>query len=162
MKKEVCIAVDYGGTKMMIAAVEKDGNILVSHTYKTGYRELKYASNAVISCFDDFYVNKISNLMSVVCIGMGLVGQINYRNGIWEKLYGLPNDNAIPISSLISGRYQIPCTVDNDVKVSMAAERKYGTSKGSSNFVYINIGTGISAGVVCDGHILRGKKQQCW
>lgn len=34
IKEEICIAIDYGGTKMMVAAVDKGGNILVLNTYR--------------------------------------------------------------------------------------------------------------------------------
>lgn len=156
MQNEVCVAVDFGGTKLMIGAVTREGEILASKIYKTGFLKIGDAGKAVLSNLDSFIKYDLPDSCKMVCIGMGVVGQINYKQGVWEKLYEINSDEKIPITDIVRKKYRVPCGIDNDVKAALAAERRLGIGKNSSNFIYVNVGTGIAAGVVCDGRVLRG------
>jgi glucokinase-like ROK family protein len=46
--------------------------------------------------------------------------------------------------------------VDNDVNVMALGEIYQGCGKGIDNLIFIKIGTGIGAGIVCEGKIYRG------
>jgi predicted NBD/HSP70 family sugar kinase len=46
--------------------------------------------------------------------------------------------------------------VDNDVNVMALGEATGGAAKGISNLIFVKIGTGIGAGIICEGRIYRG------
>jgi glucokinase-like ROK family protein len=46
--------------------------------------------------------------------------------------------------------------VDNDVNVMALGEINQGAGQGVDNLIFIKIGTGIGAGIICDGKIYRG------
>jgi len=46
--------------------------------------------------------------------------------------------------------------VDNDVNVMALGELYHGSGKGADNLIFVKIGTGIGAGIVCEGKIYRG------
>jgi glucokinase-like ROK family protein len=46
--------------------------------------------------------------------------------------------------------------VDNDVNMMALGEMYQGSGKGIDNLIYVKIGTGIGAGIVCAGKIYRG------
>jgi glucokinase-like ROK family protein len=46
--------------------------------------------------------------------------------------------------------------VDNDVNVMALGEVYQGAGKGVGNLIFVKIGTGIGAGIVCEGKIYRG------
>jgi predicted NBD/HSP70 family sugar kinase len=46
--------------------------------------------------------------------------------------------------------------IDNDVNVIALGEVSLGAARGVSNLIAVKIGTGIGAGIICDGHIYRG------
>jgi len=52
--------------------------------------------------------------------------------------------------------FQLPCGIDNDVACATRAEQTFGWGQQSKNFIYFNIGTGIAAGTVVDGHYVEG------
>ena len=155
-QNELCVAVDFGGTKLLVGAVTRTGEILASDTYKTGFVDQQEAARALLRDLDTFMQAKPWGDGAVCAIGMGLVGQIDHARGSWEKMYCLQGDAPIPIASIIQERYAVPCAIDNDVKAALMAERTLGVGKNCCNFAYINIGTGIAAGLVCDGRVLRG------
>jgi glucokinase len=50
----------------------------------------------------------------------------------------------------------IPVTIDNDRACSILGEQWKGTAKGCKDAIFIAVGTGIGAGVLTDGNVLRG------
>jgi glucokinase-like ROK family protein len=46
--------------------------------------------------------------------------------------------------------------VDNDVNVMALGEVSVGAAKGIDNIIFVKIGTGIGAGIICEGRIYRG------
>lgn len=51
-----------------------------------------------------------------------------------------------------------PVTVDNDANLAATAEFRYGAHAGTTNLVYLTGEVGIGAGVITDGHLLRGSR----
>ena len=50
----------------------------------------------------------------------------------------------------------LPATIGNDVHVAAQAEMAWGSLQGVSDAIYLNLGSGISAGIVCGGNFLKG------
>lgn len=88
---------------------------------------------------------------------MGLVGEIDHSRGIWSKYYALADDSPAAICRQIEEQTKVRCFIDNDVKAASFAEKFFGEGRQTGNFVYLNIGTGISAAQYVDGHLLRGR-----
>jgi predicted NBD/HSP70 family sugar kinase len=57
---------------------------------------------------------------------------------------------------MLSRSYGLPCFVDNDVRSAAGAELRFGRGRESLNFIYLNVGTGIAAGIASGGALLRG------
>src|SRR5690606_39787496 len=51
---------------------------------------------------------------------------------------------------------QLPVRAENDVNSLAMAERLYGTGRRHESFLVVTIGTGVGAGIVVDGVVLRG------
>jgi glucokinase len=50
----------------------------------------------------------------------------------------------------------LPATIGNDVHVAAQAEMVWGSLRDISDGIYLNLGSGISAGIVCGGRFLNG------
>jgi glucokinase len=87
---------------------------------------------------------------------MGLVGQTKPSAGLWVRAMNLPIQSSVPIRRLLREKTGLPVSTDNDVHAATLAEQRWGMGKGLQNFVYLNIGTGLAAGLVCDGRLVRG------
>lgn len=152
--KKTALAIDLGGTKLIIGEVDFKGNLLRYKKYKSGQLTQTQAMALIINCALD-YKEEVGFIGDPVCIGMGLVGRVDFKNGMWEFI---DSQRCQPVDAvkLMEERFHIPCFIDNDVKSATLAEQKFGAGKETSDFVYINVGTGIAAGIVCGGKLIRG------
>lgn len=152
---ETYLGLDFGGTKLMVGEVDSEEHILCSKQYPTGYCTQQKAVEIMFSAVDDYMANVAQSKDAIKAIGIGLVGRIDSKNGIWLQIDSERNET-IHLASLFKERYGLPCFVDNDVKSATTAEMVWGMGKQTKNFVYINVGTGIAAGAVVGGQIIRG------
>ncbi len=64
--------------------------------------------------------------------------------------------NQVPLGSALRGATGLPVLIDNNVNALALAESLFGTGRGRSDFLVVTIGTGIGAGIVSGGTIVRG------
>jgi glucokinase len=62
----------------------------------------------------------------------------------------------VPLAAQILARHGLPAYLDNDVHAATTAELRFGAGRSASEFIYLNVGTGIAAGVVTHGRLVRG------
>lgn len=146
------IGIDLGGTKLMAGEVTQDGKILRSRSYPTGPLTQEQALALICKALDDLLP---ASEHTVHAIGLGLVGRIDSRKGLWLEISG-DRKQTLPIGELLTARYGLPAFADNDVRSALKAEMRFGKSKGIQDMIYINVGTGIAAGFVTGGHIVTG------
>jgi predicted NBD/HSP70 family sugar kinase len=159
IKKPVALGLDLGGTKLLIGEVTAEGEILRSKRYPSQLyagAQQDEIMDSVIESVDDFI--KTYNLTpgkDFDAIGMGLVGRIDPFKGLWLEIEPT-RVKTIPVVEILSKRYGVPAAIDNDVRCGVSAEMAFGLGKGSRNFIYMNVGTGIGAGFVVNGQKLTG------
>ena len=67
----------------------------------------------------------------------------------------------VPLKTELEERIGIPTFVDNDVNVGTLGEHTYGAGRGVQNLVGIFVGTGIGGGIILNGELFHGCKQNC-
>ena len=152
---KTCIAVDIGGTKMLIAEVQEDGSIINMKRYLTGESTREEIVQKVIYGVRE-YEEEIGwkNGSRPVQMGIGINGIVDPVNGIWKKLKTGEVD--VALVERMEKEFGLKCYIDNDVKSTVIAENKFGAGKGCKDMVYINIGTGLAAGIIANGKLIRG------
>lgn len=149
------LGLDFGGTKLMIGEVDSQGTILRSKQYPTGFCTQQQAYSIMCSSLDDYLADGYYEGLRPEAMGVGLIGRINSETGQWLQIDPKRDEN-LCLATLLSERYELPCYIDNDVKSATRAEMLWGQGKEMRHFVYINVGTGIAAGAVVDGQVVRG------
>ena len=152
-----CLAVDVGGTKSLVGLVDAHGKVLKSKKYASVLSTSSVESpvlDAVCANIDDFiHCGGIPE--TAVAMAVGIVGRIDYENGIWLQID--PNRGGeLPLAAILTHKYGLPCAIDNDVHCAVAAENALGWGRKSQDYVYINVGTGIAAGFIVNGTLIRG------
>lgn len=152
---ETYLALDLGGTKLLIGEIDTKGNILKYKKYDSGYLDQPSALEIIKTSLDDYIktVGWIGN--KPVAMGVGLIGRIDPHQGIWLQI-DPGRTHPIPLAEKLTNRYDIPCFIDNDVKSATRAEKAFGYGQASNDFIYINVGTGIAAGCIVNGQLIRG------
>jgi len=88
-------------------------------------------------------------------IGVGVPGTVDRQgNGIVDA----PNLgwNQVPLGATLRRELGLPVLVENNVNALAMAERLYGVGRRHESFLVVTIGTGVGAGIVVDGVVLRG------
>jgi glucokinase len=149
------LCLDLGGTKLLIGEIDSFGNILRYKKYDSGFFNQQAALETIKSSIDDYFKTVGKSSDTPKAIGIGLIGRVDTASGVWLQID--PNrTQPIALAKELSSIYGIPCFIDNDVKSATRAERVWGFGQISKNFIYINIGTGIAAGIVVNGRQIRG------
>lgn len=149
------LGLDYGGTKLLIGEMDQSGTVLRSKRYPTGYSNQREAAEGILQCLEN-YKETIGFEGSLTAAGIGIVGISDYQEGTWISMDHIVSGPPVPLAGMIGESLGVPCFIDNDVRSATNAELLFGQGKKSDNFIYINIGTGLAAGFVCGGRIIRG------
>ena len=152
---ETYLGLDFGGTKLLIGEVDRDGNILDCKKYTTGYVNQQSAVNIIKSSLGDYLRTVGTSGRRPSAIGIGMIGRVDTSAGQWLQI-DLDRSQPIDLAYAISETFGLPCYLSNDVKSATMAEQRWGYGRLTDNFIYINIGTGIAAGTVINGRITGG------
>jgi glucokinase len=151
----VVIGVDVGGTKILIGFVDEDGIIHRSRRYPMVRTNQESTLSSIESAVDDF-LRMPWDGPAPLAMGLGLVGQTDPATGIWIRAMNLQVYTPVPLGPQLSERYGLPVRIDNDVHAATLTELRLGAGREFGDFIYLNVGTGIACGIVCNGQLVRG------
>jgi predicted NBD/HSP70 family sugar kinase len=90
-------------------------------------------------------------------VGIAFPALMNYKAGIVKRSVNLGIKwNDFPIKSVLEKELELPVFVENNSKAAALAERWFGNGTNSRDLIYINLGEGISAGIILNDQILQG------
>lgn len=89
-------------------------------------------------------------------IGVGLPGPVEFSSGYPVSPPIMPGWDHYPVRERFSSRYQATTWVDNDVNMLAVGEMSRGLAHSTEVAIYVKIGTGIGAGLLARGELLRG------
>ena len=92
----------------------------------------------------------------VLGLGVGVPGPVDVATGrVVHHTPVLPGWRDHPVRDLLEQRFGVLCVVDNDAN-AMALGEHHTEWPDSSPLLFVKVATGIGAGVVVDGRVLRG------
>ena len=62
------------------------------------------------------------------------------------------------VRAALHGALGVDTVLENDVNAALLGEHWAGENRGIDNLVYVNVGTGLGAGILCNGALIRGFK----
>jgi glucokinase len=92
----------------------------------------------------------------VEAIGVGIPGSIDRSNGLVLGMPAFPGWSRVPLARLLHARTGLPVVLENDANAAALGEWHAGAGRGSTDVAYVTISTGIGAGIVSDGRLVRG------
>lgn len=88
-------------------------------------------------------------------VGVGVAGLVEWPEGVF--VWGPHvSGRALSYRSVLTEQLQLPIVVDNDANLAAWAEYKLGAARSVEHALMLTFGTGIGAGLICDGQIYRG------
>ena len=117
---KTCIAVDIGGTKMLVAEVWEDGSIINRKRFATGNIRREEVVRRLIAGIREYEdeIGWISGKRPVQ-MGIGVNGLVDPVQGIWKRTG--PAEPEIALAECMEREFGLKCYVDNDVKATVIA-----------------------------------------
>jgi glucokinase len=137
------LAIDLGGTKTAVARVDEHGTIADRRTLPAA------------SSFDASLAQILEASGAAQAIGLIVPGIYTPSTGrAWcPNLWG---KDEVPLLAALRERLKMPITIDSDRSGYVLGEAWLGAARGLRDVVFVAIGTGIGAGILSDGRVVRG------
>lgn len=142
-------AVDIGGTKIAAARVSRKGDL-------SGYAEIptppaggRKVVEAVVELLGRMPAKDIG------AIGVDVPGLAWPDGRVWAP--NIPGWTRMPLGSVLKKRLHLPTLVESDRNAFVMGEAWRGAARNCSDVIFLAVGTGIGAGILTGGRLLRGK-----
>ena len=157
-KNNFVIGIDIGATTIRGVLSNLDAEFILEIQLST---KLKSGESGVMeqifSLVDRLFARKNFNGAKVLGIGIGVPGLIDHKKGIIDLSpdFGWKN---MEFQRRLSERIKLPIVFDNSTRLMAVGEKKYGKGMELDDYIVVNVGYGIAAGIVANGKILGGAK----
>ena len=148
------LGVDVGASKIEVGVVDRAGKVLENRRYIMDCSSQNMTLNSIEAALTHFL--SIWKGAAPLALGIGLVGHTRPATGFWVRAMNLPIHSPVPLRQLLREQTGLPVALDNDVHAATLAEQRWGMGEDIKDFIYLNIGTGLAAGMVCNRKLVRG------
>ena len=147
-------AVDIGGTKIAVGAIDAAGRVLGREDTPTAAGE---GFDAAMSRIARLLNNVSANAgIKLDGIGIGCTGPVDPLSGTIGEVEFLPGWNGANPVTTLADRFGVEVAMENDADAAALAELQWGAGRGRRNLICVTIGTGIGGGIVLNGALYRG------
>ncbi len=146
------IGLDIGGTKIEGISLDPSGEITARQVIPTvpGPAGVLAATSGLVAALAEETGRPVSDFAGV---GIGIPGQVDRATGTVRNAYNM-GLSALALGDELAARVGIPVSLDNDV--TAAAIGAAHIMKLDGTVAYVNLGTGLAAGITVDGVPVRG------
>ncbi len=154
---ELALAVDIGGTKMAVGAVNQDGRLTERRSAPTP----KVGSDGETASAEDLrgvllgLVDELGPFDQFAVCGVGCGGPMSSGGELVSPL-NIPGWRSFPLAEELERHTGLPTKVDNDAKALALGEGWVGAAVGERNYIAMVVSTGVGGGIVLDGRLLDG------
>jgi glucokinase-like ROK family protein len=151
------LVAEFGATSLVAGLSDLAGNLVFQHEepFDIGHGP-RPALDRLARLFDTLLERSGISRTALWGIGLGVPGPVEFSTGRPISPPIMPGWHAYPIRHHLGELYGLPVWVDNDVNLMALGELRAGHARGEQNMVYVKIGTGIGAGIICRGALHRG------
>jgi glucokinase-like ROK family protein len=152
------VGVDLGATSLDIALADLNGRIMDRSRQPADVRDdPKAVLDQVSSRVLELCAQHTVSPQRVLGIGIGVPGPVEFSSGTLVAPPLMPAWGGFPIREYLHETFpSARVMVDNDVNIMALGELRAGAAVDIDNMIFVKIGTGIGAGIVCNGSIHRG------
>ncbi|MCC6367382.1 MAG: ROK family protein [Bryobacterales bacterium] len=139
-----------------VALVDLSGRVLdkTSAQYPR-YTEPNEVVELALRCLSTLEARNSLDRGAIAGVGVAIPGLINSKTGLVQVASNLGWLN-VQLRALFEQRLGVPVRVEHLGRAKAQAEAIWGKGKNQRNFLCLEIGSGIGAGIVVHGRILRG------
>jgi glucokinase len=152
---DIYMGLDIGGTKCAVIIGDASFVIRKKITFDTrterGWQaivdDLKKHGRSLLSGFPG---NKLKR------IGISCGGPLDSKKGMIYSPPNLPGWDNVPITKIFSDEFGVDTALQNDANACALAEWLMGAGRGTSNMIFLTMGTGMGGGLILNGRLYSG------
>lgn len=152
----LCLALDFGGTKLAAGLVNLDGGTLVTHVRAP----TPVGGGAAGSLRTMFQLGDaaLQGLAGRPLHGAGVSfgGPVDAATGTVLRSLHVAGWDQVPLASLVSGHFGVVARMDNDANAAALGEWRFGVGRGSRCMAYYTLSTGVGGGIILGGTLFHG------
>jgi len=152
------IGLDLGGTKLAGAIFNNDGEFLKKSILHLEGRKGAEVGALIKTMLEAFFSDARNEKIEIESVGVCIPGISYQKTGkVWAP--NIPGWDDYPLLEEITSILpspEIKVRIDSDRACYILGEAWQGAAKGCKDAIFLAVGTGIGAGILTNGQILRG------
>ena len=160
----VVVGADIGGTNQTVAVARLDGEVIATHRRRLGEGGTAQEVVANVFAMIDEALETVRRDHGegaapgrLLRVGIGFGGPVDHKEGVVLRSHHVPGWDGYPLREAVEQRLDAPVVLDNDANAAALGEALFGAGRGSRDLLYVNVGTGIGAGIVLNGRLHHGQ-----
>jgi glucokinase len=146
------IGIDVGGTKVLGVVVDPADPATVLHERRV---PTPPGGEGLLDVLAGVVRDLTTEVGDIAAAGVGVPGLVD-REGVLRAGAHLQRVAFLPIGAGLRERTGIAVAVDNDANCHALAEHRGGAAQGIDEVIVVALGTGIGAGQITEGRLVRG------
>jgi glucokinase len=154
----VFLGIDIGGTKRVVVVGDHTGKPLIhirrpmenSGDWRADLDRLVDDARTLLGDWEA----KTGEILAGV--GASVPGPADAARGILLNPPNLPSWHNAPIGAALREAFEVDVRIENDANAAALAEHAFGAGRGVQDMVYLTMSTGVGAGLIADGQLLKG------
>ena len=142
--------IDLGGTKLAVAAFSDDGDVL--------HREVMPLAGRTGSAVGELIASRVRSLRKThrcTAAGVCIPGLYRASRGtVWAP--NIPGWDDYPLLDELRQVSDVRIAIDSDRAAYILGETWRGAARGIDDAIFLAVGTGIGAGIISGGRVIRG------
>jgi glucokinase len=150
------LGIDLGGTKVMAAVFDGEGQIVSRARAKTkAWRGGEMVFQTVARTARHAIERAGITAEELRAVGIGAPGPLDPDTGVIIESANM-NMHGFPLGPRLAETFNCPAIVDNDVNAGTYGEYRAGAGRGARDVLGVFVGTGIGGGIIADGALYHG------
>jgi glucokinase len=146
------LAVDLGGTKLAAALVSSEGRVLARKTEPVEASSPRRVIDQMVRVAGELKQKRAG--AKIAAAGVAVPGLVRRNGTVWAP--NLKGWTRVPLAAKLRARLRVPVAVESDRNAAVLGEAWKGAARGRIDVIVLLVGTGIGAGILAGGAILRG------
>lgn len=153
--RDIYAGLDVGGTKCSVVIGDSSFTIKKKIGFDTntdrGWQPILNDFKKHIRSLLDLYPG-----YNLKRIGISCGGPLDSKKGIIYSPPNLPGWDNVPITRIFSDEFGVETALQNDANACALAEWLMGAGRGTSNMIFLTMGTGMGGGLILNGRLYSG------
>jgi len=155
-KAKYVLAIDLGGTKLAAALVNRKGRVVERASVNVEVSSAMGPVKQIVMLAGQLAgANRLQGIVSAA--GVAVPGLVRHDGTVWAP--NLKGWKKMPLARRLKSALGVPAVVESDRNAAVLGETWCGAARGKRDAIVLMLGTGIGAGILSGGRLVRGANE---